>query len=307
MSVWARSQLSKPGEAWSRVWARLGQDETTRARIARFVQNRRVMLGLGVILFLSLAALLAPVVSPHDPDDQILINRLAAPSLDHPFGTDSLGRDILSRAIYGARVSLSVSLVAMLISVSIGALVGLIAGFSRGIIDNVLMRITDVVLAFPVFILLITVVAIYGSGLFSLMLILGLTAWPQTARLIRAEVLSMADREFVVAAQVTGASNWRVMLVHMLPNVVPILIVAATLRVAILVLVEAGLSFFGLGVPPPTASWGNMVADGKLYLETAWWITTFPGVLVIITVLAFNLLGDGLRDAFDPRRRVPNQ
>jgi peptide/nickel transport system permease protein len=211
---------------------------------------------------------------------------------------------MLSRVIWATRISLGVSLVAMLITVVVGTVVGLVAGFRGGAVDNVLMRATDVFLAFPVFILLITIVAIYGSGIGLLILFLGLTAWPLTARTVRAETLSLKGRDFVEAARVCGASTARIILVHLLPNVAAVIVVAATLRVASVILIEAGLSYFGLGVPPPTPTWGNMVADGRLYLETAWWITTFPGLLVVFTVFAYNLLGEGLRDQLDPRRRA---
>jgi peptide/nickel transport system permease protein len=204
--------------------------------------------------------------------------------------------------MYAARVSLSISLVAMLITVIVGSVVGGVAGYAGGAVDGLLMRLTDIFLAFPLFVLLITVVAIYGSSIFLMILFLGLTAWPLTARTVRAEVLSLKKREFVEAARVCGASNVRILLFHILPNVVAVIVVAATLRVAAVILIEAGLSYFGLGVPPPTPTWGNMVADGRLYLDTAWWITTFPGVLVVITVFAYNLLGEGLRDQLDPRR-----
>jgi peptide/nickel transport system permease protein len=251
---------------------------------------------------LYLIALFAPITSPDDPHRQVLLDRLQGPSLDHLMGTDGLGRDILSRAIWGARVSLSVSLVATLMSLVRGALLGLVSGLAGGWLDNVIMRATDVFLAFPIFVLLITVVAIYGSSVGLLILFLGLAAWPETARLSRAEVLSLSTREFVWAARVGGAGNGRILLVHILPHLVPILIVAATLRVAIVILVEAGLSYFGLGVAPPEPSWGNMVSDGRTFLASAWWITTFPGVLIVVTVLMYNLLGDGLRAVFDPFR-----
>jgi peptide/nickel transport system permease protein len=262
------------------------------------------VVGLAVIATLYLIALLAPLLAPADPNEQVLLDRLEPPSVEHPFGTDSLGRDVISRAIWAARVSLGVSLVAMSITVIVGTLVGLTSGFVGGAIDNVVMRLTDVFLAFPIFILLITVVAIYGSSIPLLIAFLGLAAWPQTARVVRAEVLSLREREFIQAAHVTGATHMRIMLVHLLPNVVPVLVVAATLRIATVILVEASLSYFGLGVSPPTPTWGNMAADGRLFLDSAWWITTFPGALVVLTVLAYNLLGDGLRDTFDPRRTM---
>jgi peptide/nickel transport system permease protein len=270
----------------------------------RMLANRRVALGLSVVIALYLVALAAPLLSPSDPNAQVLLDRLKPPSAEHPFGTDSLGRDGLSRAIWATRVSLGVSLVAMLITVGVGAVVGMLAGFRGGAVDNLLMRLTDVFLAFPVFILLITVISIYGSSIKLLILFLGLSAWPLTARTVRAEVLSLKSRDFVEAARVSGATTGRILLHHLLPNVASVLMVAATLRVATVILIEAGLSYFGLGVSPPTPTWGNMVADGRLYLDSAWWITTFPGALVVITVFAYNLLGDGLRDVLDPRRRA---
>jgi peptide/nickel transport system permease protein len=268
----------------------------------RLARNRRVLIGGGVLLIFYLVALLAPLTAPYDPNQQVLIDRLKAPSLDHPMGTDGLGRDVLSRAIWGGRISLTLSVVATLVGILIGVQVGLIAGWFGGWVDNILMRTADVFLAFPIFILLITVVAIYGSSVFLLILFLGLVAWPETARFARAEVLSLRQREFVLSARVGGARDRRILFVHILPQLIPLLMVAATLRVAIVILVEAALSYFGLGVTPPTPSWGNMVADGRTYLATAWWITTFPGVLIVITVLMYNVLGDGLRELFDPPR-----
>jgi peptide/nickel transport system permease protein len=269
----------------------------------RFLRNPRVVVGLVTICALYLIALLAPVLAPQDPNAQVLLQRLKPPSPQHWMGTDQLGRDMLSRAIWAARVSLGVSLVATFITLVVGALIGLVSGYFGGWADQVLMRTTDVFLSFPVFILLITVVAIYGASVWLLIVFLGLVAWPEAARMVRAEVLSLARREFTLSARVVGAGHVRIMLRHILPNVVPVLVVAATLRVAVVILVEAGLSYFGLGVPPPAPSWGNMVADGKLLMNSAWWITTFPGALVVISVLAYNLLGDGLRDVLDPRRR----
>ncbi len=268
----------------------------------RFMRNPRVVVGLVIIGSLYLIALLAPLIAPQDPNAQVLLDRLKPPSPQHWLGTDQLGRDMLSRAMWAARVSLGVSLVATCITLLVGTSVGLASGYFGGWLDQLLMRMTDVFLAFPVFILLITVVAIYGASVWLLILFLGLVAWPEAARLVRAEVLSLAQREFSLAARVVGAGNIRIMLRHILPNVVPVLVVSATLRVAVVILVEAGLSYFGLGVPPPAPSWGNMVADGKLLMNSAWWITTFPGALVVLSVLGYNLLGDGLRDVLDPRR-----
>jgi peptide/nickel transport system permease protein len=297
-SRWA--QLRQPaatrrGELAARPWI-------TQPLWRRMLRNRRVLLGVIVIAALYVVAILAPLLAPADPNAQVLIERLKPPSWDHPLGTDSLGRDILSRAIWATRVSLSVSLVAMLITIGLGAVVGLTAGFLGGGIDTLLMRTTDVFLAFPIFILLITIVSIYGSSVTLLILFMGLTAWPLTARTVRAEVLSLKKRDFVEAARVSGATVPWILARHLLPNVAPVIVVAATLRVASVILIEAGLSYFGLGVPPPRATWGNMVADGRLFLDTAWWITTMPGILVVITVLSYNLLGEGLRDQLDPRR-----
>ena len=269
----------------------------------RLLRNHRVALGVGVLVTMYLVGLLAPWLAPADPNAQVLIERLKPPSMDHPLGTDSLGRDILSRAIWATRISLSVSLVAMAITVLVGATLGLLAGFLGGKVDMTIMRLTDMLMAFPIFILLITIVAIYGSSIALLILFLGLTAWPLTARTIRAEVLSLKHRDYIDAARVNGASTVRILLSHVLPGVLSVIVVAATLRVATVILVESSLSYFGLGVTPPTPTWGNMAAEGRLFLETAWWITTFPGLLIVITVLAYNLLGDGLRDELDPRRR----
>jgi peptide/nickel transport system permease protein len=268
----------------------------------RLLRNRRVVLGFVVLLVMYLAALFAPLVAPDDPNEQVLISRLKPPSWQHLLGTDTFGRDIFSRAVWGARVSLSVSLTAMLIIVVIGTTVGVIAGFFGGWMDNVIMRATDMLIAFPIFILLITIVAIYGSSKLLLPVFLGLASWPHLARLVRGQVLSLSNADFVLAGRVIGASNTRIMLAYILPNIVSVLVVAATLQVAAVILIEASLSYFGLGVPPPDPTWGNMVAEGRLVLNKAWWVTTFPGTLVVMTVLAYNLLGDGLRDVLDPRR-----
>ena len=269
----------------------------------RLARNPRIAIGCGILTTLYLIAIFAPWLAPQDPNAQILLDRLKPPSWAHWMGTDSLGRDILSRAIWATRVSLSVSLVAMLITILVGVSLGLIAGFLGGAVDSFIMRATDMLMAFPVFILLITMVAIYGSSLTLLILFLGLTAWPLTARTIRAETLSLRNRDYIDAARVSGATTPRILVRHLLPGVASIIFVAATLRVATVILVESSLSYFGLGVTPPTPTWGNMAAEGRLYLDTAWWLTAFPGMLVVITVLAYNLLGDGLRDELDPRRR----
>lgn len=301
----ATVRTSNTGQASGLATARgsLLRERTTIPTWRRLLRNRRIAIGVGVLLMMYLIGLLAPWLAPADPNAQILIDRLKPPSGAHPLGTDSLGRDILSRAIWATRISLSVSLVAMLITIIVGATLGLVAGFLGGMVDMVLMRLTDMLMAFPIFILLITIVAIYGSSLSLLILFLGLTAWPLTARTIRAEVLSLRHRDFIDAARINGASTVRILWFHMLPGVLSVIVVAATLRVATVILIESSLSYFGLGVTPPTPTWGNMASEGRLFLETAWWITAFPGFLIVITVLAYNLLGDGLRDELDPRRR----
>ena len=219
-------------------------------------------------------------------------------------GTDGLGRDILSRVIYAGRVSLLIGLVAMLITTLIGAVVGITSGYIGGIIDSFLMRMADILVSIPLFLLLITVVSIYGSNLFLIILFIGLLTWPQTARVVRSEVLSIRQREFIEAANAIGASNLRIMTRHILPNVYPVIVVSAPLRIASAILIEASLSYFGLSVPAPTATWGNMITDGKLYLDSAWWMTAFPGFIIVITVLAFNFVGDGFRDELDPLRQI---
>lgn len=268
----------------------------------RLVRNPRfvagsIILGLGLVL-----AITGPWIAP-DANKQVLTDRLLPPDARHPFGTDDLGRDLLGQAIWGARVTFAVSLSASVISVLLGLLAGLTAGFLGGVIDNVIMRITDVFLAFPIFVLLLTIVAIFGSGVGLLIVFIGLTAWPQTARLVRAETLSLATRDFVLAARAVGAANSRIMFRHMVPHLVPLLSVTGALRAAAVILVEAGLSYFGLGVPPTTPTWGGMAAAGRGYLDTAPWITSIPGVLIVATVLAYNALGDGLRQEIDPRRQ----
>lgn len=273
----------------------------------RLLSNRRVAIGSGVVLLLALVGLFAALVSPADPEAQVLVDRLQAPGVHHLLGTDGLGRDMLSRAIYGARVSLSVGLVAMAISITIGSAMGIVAGYVGGRTDNLLMRIVDVFISIPIFFLLIAVLSIYGSSLQLLIIFLGLSAWPGTARLVRSVVLSLRTTDFVQAAHAVGARSGRIMLRHILPNVGPVIIVSATLRVGAVILQESALSYFGLGVQPPTPTWGNMVADGRIVLDVAWWVSTIPGILIVVTGLAFNFAGDGLRDVLDPRRRGPNE
>ena len=273
-----------------------------RSLVVRLVSNQRVVAGAIVLLVTFAVALLADVLAPYEPNAQILAERLAGPSLAHPFGQDHLGRDVLSRAIYGARVSLGVGFSSVAITIVIGTIIGVAAGYFGRWTDSVLMRFVDVFISIPVFMLLLTVVAIYGSNVGLLVAFIGISAFPGAARIVRAEVLSLMPRDFILAARVVGASPLRIMARHLVPNLMPVIIVSATLRVGAAILTEAGLSYFGLGVPPPAPTWGGMVADGRTFLDVAWWVSTFPGLALLVVVIATNLVGDGLRDVFDPRR-----
>jgi len=225
------------------------------------------------------------------------------PSIKHPFGTDDFGRDVLSRLIYASRISLSVGFVAVGIALAIGIFLGAISGYYGGIVDQIIMRIVDIWISIPGLVLLITMVAVFGPGLFKAMVLIGILSWAGTARIVRGQFLSLREQGFVEAARATGARDWKIIFKHLLPNAMAPIIVDATLFLAGAILLEAGLSFLGLGAQPPTASWGNMLTDGQKYLRTAWWIAIYPGLAIFITVLSFNFIGDGLRDALDPRLR----
>jgi len=268
----------------------------------RLKRNPLAMFGLGLILFFTLMALLAPVISPWDPQKINLEEILSPPSLRHPFGTDSLGRDLLSRVIWGSRISLSVGFVAVGISVIIGTIWGLVSGYAGGKVDNFLMRIVDIMLCFPSFFLVLALIAFTKPSIWNIMAVIGVTSWMGVARLVRAEVLSLKEREFILSAKSVGCSHLRIMFRHILPNALSPVWVAATLGVAGAILLESSLSFLGLGVQPPTPSWGSIITEGKDNLEVAWWITLFPGLAILLAVLGFNLLGEGLRDALDPRQ-----
>src|SRR6266536_2856426 len=285
-----------------RVFERAGPPPRRRGLMLRMAGNERVVVGCSALLAALLAAVFATQLAPYDPNAQVLATRFGPPSFAHLFGTDQLGRDVLSRAIWGSRVSLGVGFSSVLITIVIGTAIGIAAGYGGGWIDGALMRFVDVVISIPVFMLLLTIVAIYGSNVPLLITFIGLSAFPGAARIVRAEVLSLMPREFITASRVIGSSPWRIMVRHILPNLLPIIVVSATLRVGAAILTEAGLSYFGLGVPPPAPTWGGMVADGRTSLDVAWWVSTFPGVALLVVVIATNLVGDGLRDVFDPRR-----
>jgi peptide/nickel transport system permease protein len=270
-----------------------------------FRGNRMAMGGLAVMFLLYLVTLLTPLLAPFDPAVQgdIVATRYLTPSWEHPMGTDRFGRDIFSRVLYGAQISLSIGFIAMGIGVTIGTLFGAIGGYFGGVVDTILMRFTDVMLSFPRLILLIVIIALFEPSIFLVVVVLGLTGWMGIARIVRSEVLSLREREFIQAARALGMSDLRIVSRHVIPNTLAPVIVFATLLIGNTILVEAGLSFLGLGVQPPTPSWGNMISEGRDALLTAWWIATFPGLAIVFTVVAFNLLGDGLRDATDPRLR----
>jgi peptide/nickel transport system permease protein len=280
-------------------------DSQWRIAMRHFRRNRLAVLGLWTVLALYAVALLAPLLAPYDPIAQVDIARTTylSPSIEHPLGTDRFGRDILSRIIYGARVSLSIGFIATAISVTLGTLLGAFAGYLGGKADTAVMRFTDLVLAFPRLVLLILIVALFEPSMLVIILVLGLTQWPGTTRIVRGDVLSLREREFIQAANALGMSRRRVILRHLIPNVLAPVIVTATLGIGNTIVLEAGLAFLGLGVPPPTPTWGDMVAAGRDVLTNAWWVATFPGLTIVLVVLAFNLVGDGLRDALDPRLR----
>lgn len=258
-------------------------------------------LGLGIVLLMSLAAVFAPLLAPYPPDQEHLSNILAPPCREFLLGTDRLGRDILSRLLYGGRISLWVGFVAVGISVAIGTLLGLISGYFRGWVDECIMRLVDVMLCFPSFFLILAVIAFLEPSLANIMAVIGLTSWMGCARLVRAETLSLRERDYVSAARLAGCSSLRILFTHILPNAIAPVLITATLGVAGAILIESGLSFLGLGVQPPEPSWGNMLMDGKVAIEIAPWLSIYPGLAILITVLGYNLLGESLRDMLDPR------
>ena len=269
--------------------------------LARFVRHRPAVGGVTLVGLLALTAVLAPALTAHGPDAQDLVNRLQSPTRTHWLGTDGHGRDVFTRLLFGARVSLAVGLAAAALAVVLGVLIGVVAGYWGGRIDLVLMRFTDVFMTIPVLFLIILVVAAYGASLANTIAVLGAVYWPGVARIVRGQMLSLRARDFVLAAKAIGAGDARVVSRHLLPNAAGVIVVQVTLSVATAILAESALSFLGLGVPPPTPSWGNMLTEGRLHLTGAWWIATFPGLAILVSVLAFNLTGDGLRDALDPR------
>ena len=281
---------NKKRSQWVEVWRRLKR-------------NKMAVLGLIILIILVLLAVFADVIANYDNVviKQNLAHRLQGPSAAHWLGTDEFGRDIFARLVHGTRVSLQVGIVAVGISIVIGGILGAVAGYYGGKLDNTIMRIMDIFLAVPSILLAIAIVSALGPSIINLMLAISISSVPSYARIVRASVLSIRDQEFIEAAKAIGASNTRIIFRHIIPNSLAPVIVQATLGVASAILSTAGLSFIGLGIQPPAPEWGSMLSGGRQYLRYAWWVTTFPGVAIMITILSLNLLGDGLRDALDPR------
>ena len=278
---------------------------TVRQRLRR---DRRVWLAAGVLGVIVLTAVLAPLIAPHDPRTQLDIARLQSqpPSLAHPLGTDTFSRDVLSRLIYGTRISLAVSIIAVSIAVTFGTLLGAIAGYVGGAIDAVLMRFVDAAFSIPTLLLLIVVIALWGEiSVVALTLLIAGVSWFTVSRLVRSETLAVRDADYIVAARALGVPGWRILALHILPNASGPALVSAALAVGNVILLEAGLSYLGIGVRQPTASWGNIIEEGATRVSDLWWLTLFPGLAILLTVFACNALGDALRDALDPRQLHP--
>lgn len=282
----------------------INRERPARRRLRAFARHRMAVAGLVVILMLIMAAVLAPLVATHDPNKVDLLATEQPPSRAHLLGTDEIGRDVFSRLIFGARVSLSVGLVAVAIYVAIGTVLGSISGYFGGIIDSLIQRLTDTVMCFPGLIIIIAAVSILGPSIWNVMIIIGLLTWAGLCRIVRGQFLSLREREFVESARVSGAGDMRIIFRHILPNAFPPIIVAATFGVAAAILTEAGLSFLGMGVQPPTASWGNMIntAQSAAILQQMPWVWVPAGVAIALSVLSINFVGDGLQDAFNPKR-----
>ncbi len=267
----------------------------------RFLTNRLAVAGAFVVMLLFIAAVFAPFIAPYDPQRIDAYHVFSPPSPGHLFGTDELGRDVFSRVLWGTRVSLEVGFAAYGIALFVGIIVGAISGYYGGWVDSTLMRFVDIMLNFPTLFLILAVIAIMEPNIIIIMVVIGITGWMDVARLVRAEFLTLKEREFILAAKAIGAGDLRIISRHMLPNAMAPVFVSATMGVAGAILIESSLSFLGLGVQPPMPSWGNMLASGRDNIGVAWWLSVFPGLAILITVLSYNLVGEGLRDALDPR------
>ncbi|WP_419095342.1 oligopeptide ABC transporter permease [Aeribacillus kexueae] len=269
----------------------------------KFLRNKLAVFGAAFLLMIISLAILAPVITPYSPEKIDLLNKLQPPSKEHWLGTDEFGRDLLTRLLYGGRVSLMVGFLSVLGAITIGTAIGALAGYFGGALDAILMRFVDIMLSIPSIFLLITLTTIFQPGVDKLILIFALTGWMGTARLVRGEFLSLRSREFVLASRTIGTSNGKIIFSHILPNAMAPIIVSATLNVGSVILAESALSYLGLGIQPPTASWGNMLQNAQNFtiLLKAWWYPLFPGLMILMTVLCFNFIGDALRDALDPK------
>lgn len=270
----------------------------------RFRRNKMALLGGIVVVGLILTAIFAPYIATHNYSSQNLTNRLSAPSSEHLFGTDGYGRDVFSRVVWGSRVSLQIGFGAAGIALLIGIILGAISGYYGGWVDNLIMRFTDIVMSIPALFLALTIISLFGASLVNTMIVIGIIYWTRTCRIVRGEFLSLRNKEFSEAAKAIGSGDTRIIFRHLLPNAMAPIIVQGTLFIAQVILIESGLSFLGLGAQPPVPSWGNMLTEGYKFLSIAWWIATFPGLAILVMVLFFNLLGDGLRDALDPKQKI---
>ncbi len=268
------------------------------------MKNGLVITGAIIVFIMGFLALFADFIAPFDPTATNISKSLIPPSFEHPMGTDQLGRDVFSRMVYGARISLLVGFVAVGISTLLGVFFGAVAGFYGGKVEALIMRFVDVMLCFPSFFLILAVIAFLEPSIINIMIVIGLTSWMGVARLVRAEILRLKNQEFIMAATISGVGHARMILHYLLPNAMAPVFVSFTLGVAGAILVESGLSFLGIGVQPPTPSWGNILTDGKATLEVAWWLSVFPGLAILFTVLGYNLLGEGLRDWLDPKNKT---
>ncbi len=302
--------MSVPADAIALPVERAAARREWVAFVRRLARRRTALFGLVVVALVFGAALGAPWLTAYDPTEQEITNRLKPPGSPDPsgrmhlLGTDHLGRDLLARVIFGARPALMVGFAAVAISGILGMVVGLLSGYFGGRTDDVFMRLADIQLAFPFILLAIAVIGVLGPSLPVIIVVIGVSSWVVYARVVRGSVLSLREREFVQAAQALGSGDGRILLRHILPNALTPWLVVATLDMARVIVIESALSFLGLGVQPPTPTWGGMLADGRVYISTAWWLATFPGLAILVTVLGINLFGDGLRDTLDPRLKV---
>jgi len=270
----------------------------------RIKKDRLAVSGGILVIILFLCSGFAPMIAPYDPGEINVKEVISPPSLKHLMGTDPLGRDVLSRVIWGSRISLKVGFIAVGIAVLIGMILGAVSGYYGGWVDSLVMRFVDIMLCFPTFFLILAVIAFLEPDIWNIMVVIGLTGWMGVARLVRAEFMSLREREFVLAAKALGSSNMRIIFIQILPNALAPVLVSATLGISGAILTESALSFLGIGVQPPIPSWGNILSAGKDNIDIAWWLSLYPGLAILITVLAYNLLGEGIRDALDPRLRI---